>query len=170
MHPRLNFILMLVLISKISAKTQMEGYIVGGDEVNIGKAPHSAFIEMACKTNSAVGWICGSSIINQQFLLTASHCVFECTSKGSILATVGNSHRHRGKHVPADKYKIHENYNDQTMANDIALVRLKYPLQLKDDVKRVILVPNVPSRLNTNVNAYVAGWGLKDVSTTSYDR
>lgn len=161
MHPNMMLWQFLVTFTCINNKVlaeELEGYIVGGERVPIDLYPHAVFLDVIC--SMSITWICGASIVNQHFTVTAAHCVVECTTNGHISVAVGHENRNRGVISSAYKYKTHEDYNDSTLSSDIALVRLRTPFEFGQYVKRAIVMRNPP---RDNV-AYVAGWGLIDVS------
>ena len=116
---------------------------------------------------------CGGSIINGNWIVTAAHCTKNSTG-GSILASdmfvkVGAnnpSNASEGKTYAVNKVIVHEGFDDVTLLNDIALLRLTdtinfanaTPINLvsSDDVASGATVPGVLS--------WVTGWGLTSVS------
>ncbi|CAK1583417.1 unnamed protein product [Parnassius mnemosyne] len=136
----------------------MEPFIVGGHFTKISKFPHSVFLDIECKSN----WICGSSVLNQKVLLTAAHCLFECKMRWKISCYAGDEDLRKANVIrEAAGFKIHEKYNDKSMANDIAILYLKNNLPLNRYIKRVIIRRSHPA----GVLANVAGWGVTDRKT-----
>ena len=83
------------------------------------------------------GYVCGASLINEQWAMTAAHCT-EGIAASEMQVLV---HRHKlkkgGEHECAETVKIsqkfeHPEYNDIALENDIALLRLSqvHPLPL----------------------------------------
>ncbi|XP_063529591.1 trypsin epsilon-like [Cydia strobilella] len=133
-------------------KTNFAGKIVGGEFSSIKNFPHSAFIVINSGYRSST---CGASILNQAILLTAAHCISKCTGKCNIKAYFGSERKSRGFERNIISFKIHEKYNTDTKAQDIALMRLDKDLQFSKKVKRVIIMKKLP-KYDT---AEVAGWG-----------
>ncbi|CAK1583416.1 unnamed protein product [Parnassius mnemosyne] len=141
-------------------KAEMEPFIVGGHFTKISKFPHSVFLTVECENT----WICGSSILNQKILLTAAHCVFGCKTRWKIQCSAGDEDLSKVNVIrEAAGFKIHEKYDDKSMANDIAILDLKRNLPLNRYMKRVIIRRSHP----VGVLASVAGWGVTNRETNA---
>ncbi|XP_063376846.1 trypsin delta-like [Cydia fagiglandana] len=136
-------------------KSQLSGKIVGGEFSSIKKFPHSAFITINNEDRSST---CGASILNQAILLTAAHCLSTCNEKCKIKAYFGSERKSKGYERNVISFKVHENYDTETKAQDIALMRLDKDLQFGKKVKRVIIMKTPPK----SDKAEIAGWGWID--------
>ncbi|XP_061707623.1 trypsin delta-like isoform X2 [Cydia pomonella] len=103
---------------------------------------------------------CGSSILNEQILLTAAHCLDDVVK---VTAFVGSVDWTRGKLHRIDRYQRHKQWDLKTIINDIALVRLKKSLSLGKTVQRVILMKKP---LKAKI-ADLAGWGASDIEDSN---
>lgn len=52
----------------------MEPFVVGGLTKTIAEYPHSIYLAADCSKP----WICGASVLNQNILITAAHCLKGC--------------------------------------------------------------------------------------------
>jgi hypothetical protein len=116
---------------------------------------------------------CGGSIIGGKWIVTAAHCTKNSTggpvsaSDMFIRVDVNNpSNALEGKTYAVDSVIVNEGFDNQTLLNDIALLRLKdtinfvnaTPIKLvtSDDVLAGAIVPGVMS--------WVSGWGYTHVN------
>lgn len=154
----------ILTVANLVAFTEcvLEGKIVGGENANITDFPYSALLAIKCKIENRIeegSWTCGASIVNQELLLTAAHCLFECLPNSWVLVSVGHVHMNKGYKNTVCSFLVHEEFNYYTERNDIAMVKLKNALSFNSSVSRVALMKHPPY----NEKAKVAGWGMIDV-------
>lgn len=142
---------------------KMEPFIVGGKAAKIADFPYVAYLGIECVEKDAEeveSWVCGASIVNQNILLTAGHCLFGCTESSLIVVYVGHENILEGTMVTAHSFIIHEYYTHTWLTNDIGLVRLKAPLVFSESISRVAILKDPPY----DEESKLAGWGLVEVS------
>lgn len=72
------------------------------------------------------GSFCTATLIRPNWLLTAAHCLEEATASSTRFYIGSNANDpNSGLFYRALEFKVHEGYNDHTLENDIALVRLQ---------------------------------------------
>ncbi|KPI98612.1 Chymotrypsin-2 [Papilio xuthus] len=129
--------------------------IVGGSKAPNGSAPYQVSLRWF-----GVRHFCGASIITTRVILTAAHCV-DRMKPHYFMAIVGtNQLRSGGTPYPIRKFVRHEDYDDQLIKNDIAVLFTLMEMKLGGDVDAVELnnEPVMPGE-----KLLLTGWG-----TTSY--
>ncbi|KAI5640682.1 trypsin domain-containing protein [Phthorimaea operculella] len=157
-HIVLMIITHLTHIMKVFG-TKMQGNIVGGDDATIKDFPHSAFIGISCVASTTDDYICGGSIINQNFILSAAHCFNSCDAdRSTYVVVVGTTDYSKAKSHSVEKVFMHKYYSPKFVKNDIALIKLKNDLMFNRNVQRITIVKRPPAY----AFAEIAGWGLLD--------
>ncbi|XP_075991735.1 chymotrypsin-1-like [Anticarsia gemmatalis] len=147
---------------------KIQQLIYYGDYAKIGKFPYTAHLGILCymEKKKKIPWICGSSILNQALLLTAAHCLETCRSETEIVASVGHERIMKGGVSTGHSFVLHENYDDEVLNHDIALVRLKTHIRFSSNVSRVALSKKLRPFTNKD-KALVAGWGISEKGSVS---
>lgn len=153
-----RFIVFVSCVIIVLSDSKMQPFIVGGHRAKIVDFPYS--VHLGIQEDKVGTWMCGGSIINQYLTLTAAHCLYPCTQGSAISVSYGDENILKSHFTTARSYAIHQRYSDDSLLNDIALVRLNTPLSFNSKVSRVVLMENPPYK----EEAAVAGWGVTDVS------
>lgn len=134
------------------------GRIVGGEIV----VPHTHPYQVGLVMNRVGGnTMCGGSIISTRTILTAAHCPIGSISTTVIMgAHVMNADeptQHR-QLSPASTYRLHPNYNNNNLNNDIATIQLPSVIQFSAQIAIISLVPANAGAFVGEL-AQVSGWG-----------
>ncbi|KAL4240876.1 hypothetical protein ACF0H5_001661 [Mactra antiquata] len=137
----------------------MSSRIIGGQEAIPGSWPW-----MAMLTEVGVQ-VCGGSILNNQFILSAAHCFEDAISQNPLRwqVYVGKHHLDRKDSTEAlhhvKQIFMHPAYDNITLENDIALLRLEEPIIYNERVKPICVPPTRYRVVPINYPCYTTGWG-----------
>ncbi|KAK8402390.1 hypothetical protein O3P69_000664 [Scylla paramamosain] len=140
--------------------------IFGGQEATPGQFPYQ--LSFQDTTYGENFYICGASIYNQNWAITAGHCVQGTDmDKPDYLQVVAGDHDMDNddgteQKIILSKIIRHEDYGIYEMSNDISLLRLSKPLIFNDYVAPISL-QTAKGYLGDCV---VSGWGTKEGGQT----
>ncbi|MCB0123935.1 MAG: serine protease, partial [Caldilineaceae bacterium] len=136
--------------------------IVGGQPASPGEWPWQAMVRPG-------GYLCGGTLVAANWVVTAAHCVYDDAgnlfSPSAVTVKLGEYDRtvsETSEQIHAVSQVIaHEQYDEWTNNNDIALLQLTAPAQLNDSVKTIgLLATEMESTLAApGYDAVVTGWG-----------
>lgn len=154
--------------------------ILGGDEV-FPKNKYPWVVGLLTPLRKGNASSCGGVIINNQYILTSARCLYNNSTgmpmsasdirvsladhnQTSTVDDVGNVTRI----VNITSFKIHENFDMTKKDDNIALIKLKEPLDLSanKEIKPVCLPKNKYATYEGKLGV-VAGWGLTNSSDNS---
>jgi len=128
--------------------------IVGGEEAQPNQWPWivALFIDDA--------WFCGGSLINENYVLTAAHCV-DGALYFDVLAGAHNvretSEEHRVEITSFNGF-THPQWDDYDLTNDLALIELPEPIEWNEYIKPSCL-PAAGDVAKEGDMVSVIGWG-----------
>ncbi|KAI1893666.1 hypothetical protein AGOR_G00126050 [Albula goreensis] len=135
--------------------------IVGGQNAEEGEWPWQVSLHIKGSH------VCGASIINNRWLVTAAHCVQDevitkYSQPGMWEAYLGlHKQRQMGKFTVQRNLKqiiSHPYYNPHTFDNDIALMELDAPVVFNQNIQPICL-PSGSHVFPAGKNVWITGWG-----------
>lgn len=135
----------------------LNDFIVGGDNARPGAHPW----QISLRSSNNGRHFCGGSIISDEYILTAAHCV----RRGTEYSVAVGDHRMiqndpneepDSKIIRTEGAIVHPDYSSTTFDNDIALLKLKEKIVFTDFVQPICLHQE---DMKEPDNAYATGWG-----------
>lgn len=116
---------------------------------------------MVHKDGQGSGQYCGATLISDTHVLTAAHCI-KPFQQADIKVKLGEYDFDKEGETADQTFtlasmKIHENYDDVSFENDIAILKLNGVATRSNSVWPICLPP--ASEAFTNRRAFVIGWG-----------
>merc|ERR1712127_551875 len=147
----------------VSNPNPAAGRIVGGQEVNPQHSrPYQAFVQI-CFSQGC--FMCGGTLLNKRYVLTAMHCVENNGQISSNIRVALGEHNinadieaHKAQSIKVERVVTRDDYNSQTINNDITILRLSSDVQMTTNVVPACLPTNTNNNY-VNADAVVSGWG-----------
>ncbi|XP_032678949.1 chymotrypsin-2-like [Odontomachus brunneus] len=149
------YIFGVIAIHGLSAETPDQNpKIVGGSAASEGQFPYQASLRVRNRH------FCGGSIIGDQWILTASHCLVGLNDT-AITVVLGSTTLDKGGDVyNSVKRIIHPLYSSTLIWNDIGLVQLNKNIVFGDNIQKIALPTHNFNK--SNYPAMLSGWGTTD--------
>ncbi|XP_029978044.1 chymotrypsin-like protease CTRL-1 [Sphaeramia orbicularis] len=132
--------------------------IVGGQNAQPGVWPW----QVSLHYNPFRSHICGGTLINEQWVLTAAHCILN--SSASLWTLYMGRINQNGPNANevirtlSQDVIVHPDYNATLITNDIALMKLSSPVNFTDFIRPICLAGN-GSQFTNSTSCWATGWG-----------
>ncbi|MEP6343690.1 MAG: serine protease [Maricaulaceae bacterium] len=162
-----------IKISKSGGLAEGKTRIVRGELALLGEHPWIVSLALAGYPAGAAHF-CGGSLIDENWVLTAAHCV-EDMAAGSIRLHAGSNDLQKGGQLRnVTRIVIHEGWNDRTNENDIALLQVTSPFDFEADhisaINYLETVSDHESQAADGELLSVIGWGHTREGSTQAER
>uniref|UniRef100_A0A1B0FEG8 limulus clotting factor C n=1 Tax=Glossina morsitans morsitans TaxID=37546 RepID=A0A1B0FEG8_GLOMM len=167
----------LKILSNVRCGYAGSNFLAGGNETKLNEYPWMALLKY-----DGEQFKCGGTLITNNHILTAAHCVLAATDpvigvrlgEHDITKEIDCQQGIKTKCAPPPedfgikKIIVHPKYNFRKRINDIALIQLDRPAQFKKEINPICL-PMTSNALNVDYNDrfLVAGWGTTETGSQS---
>ncbi|XP_053684521.1 brachyurin-like [Sabethes cyaneus] len=151
------------------SQTGPESRIVNGQEAQPNQFPYQALVlSFFADGNSG---LCGGTVLSQNFVLTAAHCV-QIGTVASHGTVVLGAHNRQVEEPTQQRFdfaavNVHPSYVASLLRNDIATVRLASPVVFNDVVQPIDLPALSDSRTFAGMTGIISGFGRTSDETGS---
>ncbi|KAL4240208.1 Plasma kallikrein [Mactra antiquata] len=139
--------------------------VSGGTNAKLGTWPWMASLEIEFHNAVSASYLCGGTLIDQRWVLTAAHCFDDYTPTSTSLRVIlgginVNINEVNERILQVQNVIIHRAYNPTSYENDIALIKLKHSVETShpDITPACIKLPDEDQFDSTNI-CYVIGFG-----------
>jgi len=134
--------------------------VVGGERASRREFPH--MVQFGYDGSDGLMWTCGGSLISNQFVLTAAHCLSDRSLGDAKYARMGIVDLEDDDHM--QQFDVvetipHPQYEEPSHYNDIGLVKLSKAAELNTWVRPACIYTNQQS---PSSNVIATGWGKTD--------
>lgn len=137
----------------------LTGRIVNGTKAVSKQFPYQVSLQRSYNSRH----FCGGSLIDEYYVLTAAHCMFlsgEEILPWTVMVVAGelqlDTQTKVGQRRGVVEIHVHPEFNISTLQNDVALLHLKVPFKLTEEITPIRLAVAPPK---AGTVCQVAGWG-----------
>ncbi|KAF5293938.1 hypothetical protein FQA39_LY13643 [Lamprigera yunnana] len=149
--------------------------ITGGEISAVGQFPWMALLGYTQKGINVIQFLCGGSLISNEYILTAAHCTSLDSRLTLQVVRLGENDLEKREDcdvngcnvyidIPVSNFLSHEKFNKTSLENDVAIVKLKEKVTFTDFIQPICLPINdgIDYKPEVNKNLLVSGWGKTD--------
>lgn len=146
--------------------------IVGGQDASLGDWPWIAAIYYRSKSDTHPTTRCSGTLISKDWVVTAAHCFVDqnlvpfSVRLGDLNLDETVADGATPIDVPIEEVLVHPNFTVRPPVNDIALLRLKNPVEFTEQIHPVCLFNQSEtfksSSFYTNKAPFIMGWGKQN--------
>ncbi|RZC34443.1 Trypsin and/or CLIP domain containing protein, partial [Asbolus verrucosus] len=166
------------LLPKNCGRMDITDGIFYGNKTGLFEFPWMALLFY--QTRSGPDFLCGGTIINNRYILTAAHCISNKLIKVRVgehdIGTKIDCRKIYGEKICAPIFKDldietvipHPKFDRRTYSHDVALLRVPYMNFSIENIQPVCLPVNEARNYNlTNQNVIITGWGATEIKSSS---
>lgn len=153
-------VLIAITILSASNAYKLESRILGGTSSTESQFPYYAFLTIFTERGIEV---CGGTLLNDEYILTAAHCVLQAEKIIAILGSwkiLETEENRKAYTINRNDIIPHNNFSYKTRENDIALLELPHSIEFNERIRPVNL--SMSCDKTENLDAIVIGNGATD--------
>ncbi|KAF2346485.1 Serine proteases trypsin domain [Trinorchestia longiramus] len=149
---------------------KLDSRIVGGQPATADEYPW--MVSLGVGTG---GQFCGGTLISNSWIVTAAHCIDDRLSRNPGMLQVGLGYYRLSSPLSSSIKRTarqiirHSRYNDATLENDIALIRVDPIDWAENPTIRPVCLPDNSNDLYSGSTGIVTGWGTLSSDGSSSD-
>lgn len=153
--------------SKECGLSQPLGRVINGKITWRAQVPWLVHIFSALERGTGIP--CGGSIITQNVIMTAAHCIYEKSKAGRVVVYYNTTSLHDDQYIDVEQAMIHPKYRNLDSGYNIALLKLSSPIKQFDRFVRPVCLPKQgePTKAGQMI---IAGFGDIDMKKKPADR
>lgn len=160
-------VLVTISLLSIGSCFKIQPRIINGQASERGQFPFYALLNVTLSENGdQIDAICGGTLLNDRFVLTAARCVSKATSIKLDLGTLemNNTQEEGRKSYTISKKQVLINpfHNEEKIEHDIALIKLHEPVEFSDVIQPVSLPKNCDVRTGSKFISIGNGYTFDD--------
>ncbi|XP_069591199.1 serine protease 33-like [Ranitomeya imitator] len=144
----------------VCGSPQIPGRIVGGTDTVRGEWPWQ--VSLLYRIQGSYYHICGGSLIESQWVLTAAHCFEKDINSRNYAVKLGAYKLLFSESQTMDRFVSsiirYPGYSSETLKGDIALLRLSSPVNYTSHIMPICL-PSASVSFPCGMESWVTGWG-----------
>ncbi|EDV96337.1 brachyurin [Drosophila grimshawi] len=149
--------ILLIVLCRIGSSA---GYAIGQAKFgNIENFPYQVMLIGKQLWRKRI--LCGGTLLDRRWILTAGHCTMGVTHFDVYLGTrsVAATEQLGGLALRSNKFIVHERFHPETAANDIALVKLPADIEFTSRIRPAALPIRHSMDQFTGKSVVASGWG-----------
>nr|XP_015835202.1 PREDICTED: serine protease H115 isoform X1 [Tribolium castaneum] len=153
----MKFVALFSLFTLFSSPvySNIAGRIIGGSDAKAGEFPFTAAIYIHTSSGQ---YFCAGALLSREWILTGAQCVDGALQFTIVLGSnnLQDSNDPNRVKVATEEYYLYPKYDAFTLQHDIALIKLRLPIEYSDYIQPILL----PTAELVDYSVVVAlGWG-----------